>query len=109
MFPEARILQMSVWFIMVQLRPLPGSTFPGPPTGKIYVECYVPAATIFDALQSVQNLMREECYEILDHDRLIRFDINDWDFDEYPKDSTAYKIAKRILRTDKIELGPFCY
>lgn len=98
-----------VWFVMTECRAIPGADFPGSSNARIVVECYVPASTIREAIGAAEDALRKEHFEVVDFSRCTRFDLDDWDDDVYPPDSTARFICERVVESGVTEFGPFCY
>jgi hypothetical protein len=94
---------------MTEVRAHPGTGFPGPPESSIFVECFVPASPIHTALDLAKEALAHDGYELVDVHRCIRFDLDDWDYDEYPKGSTAHVVVERVLGHGNVEFGPFCF
>jgi hypothetical protein len=98
-----------VWFIQTEVRAQAGSDFPGSHDAAIWVECFVPTSSIQDAIRMANEALEREHYRVIDITRAMRLDLQDWDYDEYPRDSTAWAVVQRVVESGEVELGPFCY
>jgi len=98
-----------VWFIMTEVNSLPGSEFPGPPGVPIFVECYVAEDRIDEALCKVERALAVEHYHLNDVSRCVRFDLEEWNFDDYPADSDARVLCERVAVSGQVEFGPFVF
>jgi hypothetical protein len=94
---------------MTEVRARPDSGFPGPPDSAIYVECFVPADRIRAALDLAAEALSREGYELIDVDRCLRFDLDEWDYERYHETSQAREVAERVIARGKVEFGPFCF
>jgi hypothetical protein len=106
---ESAFVKKRVWFITAEVHAMPGSGFPGPAGVSIYVECYVPADRIHEALLIADRALAVEKYRLHDVSRCVRFDLEDWNFDDYSADSEARKVCERVAANGEVEFGPFCF
>jgi len=94
---------------MTESRAQPGSGFPGPRDATIYVECYVPESQIRNALDRAEEALGREGFLMLNATRCSRFDLDDWNDEEYPEGSDARVVVERVLIHGEVEFGPFIY
>ena len=98
-----------VWFVMTRSKSMPGSDFPGPVGTTIFVECSLRADDIRDALDRAEQAFLNDGYRVEHISRCIGYDLDDWDYDDYPANSDFRQRCETLAASDNIEFGPFCY
>ena len=88
---------------------MPGSDFPGPVGTTIFVECSLRADDIRDALDRAEQAFLNDGYRVEHISRCIAYDLDDWDYDDYPANSDFRQRCETLAASDSIEFGPFCY
>ena len=79
------------WFIMTEVRANAGADFPGPPDAVIFVECSVAERNLYSALERIKIALNDQGFRVVDIDRCIRYDLENWDFETWPEDSSHRK------------------
>jgi hypothetical protein len=97
----------AVWFIMTEVRATPKSSFPGPLSSRILVECSVPQRSIFAALEMAREALDRDGYKLVDVRSCVRFDLEDWNEEDYPLDGEVHTIVQRVAAGHDVEFGPF--
>ena len=103
---------MPIWIVYTEVRPQPGFHF-GPDEDGVthisagaYVECFVPAKKIEVAIQGAKDALSTEGYDVVEIDRCIRFEPEEWDDDNDPE-SEARDAARSASSGSKTVFGPF--
>jgi hypothetical protein len=54
-----------------------------------------------------REALDSEGYKLVDVRRCVRFDLEDWDEEDYPLDGEVHCIVQRVAEGNVVEFGPF--
>lgn len=94
--------ELSLWIVSTEVRPLEGADAPEWCVGA-YVEAYVAASDIVDAVKRVRAMLESERYEVVDISQAIRYDPDDFEEGE-----PAHELAAEAAEAPgAVIYGPF--
>ena len=99
----------TVYAMKVCCRATEGASFPGPSGVPILVWYTVPARAIRIAIDLVEANLRESNFEFDDVWECHRYDLDRWDYSEFPANSEWRTLAERVVNSNRLEVGEFIF
>jgi hypothetical protein len=98
-------MERPVWIVSAEVRPRPDSDAPEGLAGA-FVDCFVPCDTPEQALARARAALDDDGYDVVDIDRCIRYDPEDWD-DDNDEDAVVRTTAAEAAEGGEVLFGPF--
>jgi hypothetical protein len=96
-----------IYEVSIELVPNPGAEFPEESEGA-FVFCYVPADSLRDSIDLAQEYLEAEDYRIIDVDRVVRVEFDD--YEPHDEDHPSLEDLRSALSLDDVVTGPYlCY
>ncbi len=95
-----------VWHLIAEAQTTDAAGTPFPTGTLVYILIYVPAEFLRDALQKAESALSDDGYDVVDYTRCVRFELDDWDYEEHPADSEVRIICERLAASGELQYGP---
>jgi hypothetical protein len=99
----------NVWLVLTTLRSTSESDLPGPPGSKVFVEFYYSCNSIYDALRTVEETVKDLNFSLERIVRVVSANLDDWDFKEHPSNGEFRIFCERVYESSEIGYGPFSF
>ena len=94
-----------VYVITSELLAQDGNEMKIPSGTTVFGQMYVPAGSMQKALAVSSREWSEQCYDFTDVLVSKRFNMGNWDFDDYPDGSSERRLCVEAAKTGKVQYG----